>query len=66
MPLTKPGPLGNDDTYAVVACLLWQAEVLADRNATLDADRLSRIEMPHRKNFFVDDGARLAGKTQTR
>ena len=59
MPLLEPGSLSNDETYALVAYLLTEANVIADEHTVIDAESLSGIDMPNRERFFEDDGSRL-------
>jgi mono/diheme cytochrome c family protein len=59
MPLTAPGTLTPDETYAVVAWLLAENEIIP-RDATMDAKTLPAVKMPAAGRFVVDD---RAGKT---
>ena len=59
MPLTAPGTLTPDETYAVVAWLLAENEIIP-RDAELNAKTLPAVKMPARDRFVVDD---RAGKT---
>jgi cytochrome c len=62
MPLTKPGSLSADETYAVTAYLLAQ-EGIIPANTTLDARSLAAIQMPARSHFVADDrGGSPGGK----
>ena len=54
MPLTAPGSLTPDQTYAVTAFLLYK-EGLVRAGASLDAKSLVAIEMPMRSHFVRDD-----------
>lgn len=54
MPLTAPGSLSADQTYAVTAYLL-NREGLLPNAATLDAKSLAAIQMPARSHFVTDD-----------
>lgn len=54
MPLTAPGSLTPDQTYAVVAFLLTREGVVPD-NAVLDARSLPAVQMPARSHFVEDD-----------
>jgi cytochrome c len=54
MPVTAPGTLTNDETYALVAYLLAQNEII-DRNAVLDSATLAAVKMPARDRFVTDD-----------
>lgn len=53
MPQNAPQSLSNEDVYAVSAFILYLNGLLP-AEATLDAERLSAIEMPNR-NLFVGD-----------
>lgn len=54
MPLTAPGSLTPDQTYAVTAYLLSR-EGLLPANAVLDAKSLPAVQMPARSHFVTDD-----------
>ena len=51
MPLTAPGSLSDDESYALVAFLLREAGVDPQPEAPMDAARLRAIDMPNRENF---------------
>ena len=54
MPQLAPGTLTDDETYAVVAWLLAENEVIA-RDARMDARTLPLVRMPARDRFVRDD-----------
>ncbi len=54
MPLTAPGSLTPDQTYAVTAYLLSREGILPD-TAVLDARSLPAVQMPARSHFVEDD-----------
>jgi mono/diheme cytochrome c family protein len=54
MPLTAPGSLTADQTYAVTAYLLNREGVLA-AGSTLDSKSLAAVQMPARSHFVLDD-----------
>ena len=54
MPLTAPGSLTPDQTYAVTAWLLYK-EGLLPAGTALDAKALVAIQMPMRSHFVSDD-----------
>ena len=54
MPVTAPGTLTNEETYALVAYLLAQNEII-DRNAVLDSATLVAVKMPAKDRFVPDD-----------
>jgi cytochrome c len=54
MPLTAPGSLSPDETYALVAFLLAENEVIP-RDAEMNAKTLPAVKMPARDRFVVDD-----------
>lgn len=54
MPLTAPGSLTPDQTYAVVAFLLTREGLVPD-SAVLDARSLPAVQMPARSHFVEDD-----------
>ena len=59
MPLSAPGTLTPDETYAVVAWLLAENEIIP-RDAEMNAKTLPAVKMPAAGRFVVDD---RAGKT---
>ena len=62
MPLTAPGSLSADQTYAVTAFLL-NKEGLVPAGTALDAKSLAAIQMPARSHFVRDDrGGSTGGK----
>lgn len=54
MPLTAPGSLAPNETYAVVAFLLNREGLFPD-SAMLDARSLPAVQMPARSHFVEDD-----------
>ena len=54
MPQTTPGVLTHDQTYAVIAYILWLNGVIPD-DAVMDATTLPAVEMPARNRFVVDE-----------
>jgi cytochrome c len=48
MPLNKPGSLKNDEVYSLLAYLLSYVETI-DKNLVMDANALSKVEMPAAK-----------------
>ena len=54
MPLTAPGTLSPDQTYAVTAFLLNKEGIVPD-GTVLDAKSLAAIKMPARDHFVEDD-----------
>jgi len=65
MPLTAPGSLTSDQTYAVTAYLL-NREGLLPAGATLDALSLPAIQMPARAHFVPDDRRGSTGGAKVR
>ena len=65
MPLTAPGSLTPDQTYAVTAYLL-NREGLLPSGATLDARSLPAIQMPARSHFVPDDRRGSTGGANVR
>ena len=51
MPYRAPGTLTNDETYAVVAYLLYRNEVISV-DARLNAETLAQIKMPNHLSFY--------------
>jgi cytochrome c len=56
MPVTAPGTLTADQTYAVIAYLLEKEQVIP-AGTLLDATSLPKVQMPARDHFVVDDRA---------
>ena len=54
MPQAIPGSLSAEQTYSLVAYLLYLNELVA-RDATLDRESLMQVVMPARDRFVVDD-----------
>ena len=65
MPLTAPGSLTSDQTYAVTAYLL-NREGLLPAGATLDARSLPAVQMPARIHFVPDDRRGSTGGAKVR
>jgi len=53
MPFNAPQSLTTDETYSVIAWLLFQNEVIAE-DTVLDAETLPTVEMPNRHGFIPD------------
>ncbi len=53
MPFNGPQSLTPDETYAVIAWLLFQNKIIAE-NAVIDAKTLPKVEMPNRNGFIPD------------
>jgi S-disulfanyl-L-cysteine oxidoreductase SoxD len=60
MPLTAPGSLTADQTYAVTAYLLEREQVIP-AGTVLDATSLPKVAMPARDHFVPDDRAGSRG-----
>jgi len=54
MPFNAPGSLSNDETYAVVAYILVEANVVA-KNEVINATTLPKVQMPNRDGFVSPD-----------
>jgi S-disulfanyl-L-cysteine oxidoreductase SoxD len=65
MPLTAPGSLSAEQTYAVTAFLL-EREGIVPPGTVLDAASLARIRMPARDHFVVDDRRGSTGGAKVR
>jgi mono/diheme cytochrome c family protein len=65
MPLTAPGSLTADQTYAVTAYLL-EREGIVPAGQTLDAKSLAAIQMPGKTHFVEDDRHGSAGGAKVR
>jgi cytochrome c len=53
MPFDAPQSLTPDETYAVIAWLLFQNQIIAE-DAVIDAQSLPKIHMPNRDGFTPD------------
>ena len=53
MPFTAPQSLTPDETYAVIAWLLFQNQIIGE-NAVIDAHTLPKVQMPNRDGFIPD------------
>lgn len=60
MPQHYPGSLSADDTYAVIAWLLWRNEIIPE-DAVMDQTTLPAVVMPARDRFVPDN--RTGGDT---
>lgn len=65
MPLTAPGSLTADQTYAVTAYLLGKEGIIPD-TTTLDAKSLAAIQMPAKSHFVLDDRRGSTGGKKVR
>jgi S-disulfanyl-L-cysteine oxidoreductase SoxD len=54
MPMTAPQTLTNDQVYALAAYIL-HLNGLVPENAVMDAASLTKIVMPNRNGFIIDD-----------
>lgn len=55
MPLDRPGSLTAEETYSLVAYLLFKNDLLSE-DAVLNSNNLAEIEMPARDRFFPTPG----------
>ena len=53
MPFNAPQSLTPDETYGVIAWLLFQNKVIAE-DAVIDAQMLPKVQMPNRNGFIPD------------
>ena len=53
MPFDAPQSLSSDETYAVIAWLLFQNQIIAE-DAVIDAQTLPKVQMPNRNGFIED------------
>ena len=53
MPFIAPQSLTPDETYSVIAWLLFQNKIIAE-DAVIDAQTLPNIQMPNRNGFIPD------------
>lgn len=54
MPFQAPQSLSNEDVYSVSGYILNVNGLLPD-DATVDASALTKLQMPNRNSFYVDD-----------
>ena len=57
MPFGEAQTLSNDDTYAVVAYILYLNDLMGEEG-TLDRESFTQVVMPNAEGFFMDDRAR--------
>ena len=53
MPFIAPQSLSPDETYSVIAWLLFQNKIIPE-DMTIDAQTLPKVEMPNRNGFIRD------------
>jgi cytochrome c len=53
MPFNAPQSLTADETYSVIAWLLFQNQIIAE-DAVIDAQTLPKVQMPNRNGFIPD------------
>ena len=53
MPLMQPGTLTDDEAYALVAFILFKADVVKEETV-LDRETLPKVEMPNRHGFVPE------------
>jgi mono/diheme cytochrome c family protein len=53
MPFNAPQSLTSDETYAVIAWLLFQNQIIGE-DAVIDSQTLTNIQMPNRNGFTPD------------
>ena len=53
MPFDAPQSLTSDETYSVIAWLLFQNQIIAE-DAVIDAQTLPKVRMPNRNGFIED------------
>lgn len=51
MPMNQPGSLTNDETYALVAYMLYLNNLI-DENTVMDAEAVNNFQMPNKKGFI--------------
>ena len=54
MPFNAPGSLTDNETYAVTAYILGEANIVA-KNQVIDATTLPQVQMPNRNGFVSPD-----------
>jgi cytochrome c len=54
MPFNAPGSLSDDETYAVVAYILGEANIIG-KNEIINASTLPQVQMPNRNGFVSPD-----------
>ena len=53
MPFSAPGSLSNDEVYALTAYILAEGNIV-DKTTVIDANTLSKVQMPNRDGFIPD------------
>jgi cytochrome c len=53
MPFDAPQSLTSEETYSVIAWLLFQNQIIAE-NTVISAQSLPKVEMPNRNGFISD------------
>ena len=53
MPFTAPQSLTAEETYSVIAWLLFQNQIIAE-DVEIDAETLPKVQMPNRNGFIPD------------
>ena len=51
MPLGREGTLTPDEVYALTAFLLYKNDVIQSEDEVLDAQSLSKVQMPNRDGY---------------
>jgi mono/diheme cytochrome c family protein len=59
MPQDAPGSLTDDETYSLVAFILFSANIVG-KDKVLDAADLPKIAMPNQKGFMIDKNLETA------
>ena len=53
MPFNTPGSLSDEEVYSVTAYILAEGKII-DKDAVMNAETLSKVEMPNRDGFVSD------------
>jgi cytochrome c len=61
MPFNAPGSLTPQETYSVVAWLLFMNEIVPE-DAIIDAQTLPQVQMPNRNGFILDQRPDVGSK----
>ena len=62
MPFGEAQTLTPDETYAIVAYLLYSNDIIDDDSMEINADNLAKIEMPNKDGFIPDDREVVSGE----
>ncbi|MDA9009000.1 cytochrome c [Alphaproteobacteria bacterium] len=62
MPFGDAQSLTPDETYAIIAYLLYSNDIIEEDDFEITADNLAKIEMPNKDGFIPDDREVVSGE----